>query len=74
VVAINQLIPLINFSHKILNKMVCNSMFSDIVRINLPRLIMFTLHSPESHIKPLNATCAHWQPEDIILALKRESL
>lgn len=54
---INQLIPLINFSHKILNKIVCNSALAVIVRINSRRLIMFILHLPESHVKPLNTTC-----------------
>lgn len=54
---INQLIPLINFSHKILNKTVCNSALALIVRINSRRLIMFILHLPESHVKPLNTTC-----------------
>lgn len=71
---INQLIPLIHFSHKILNKMVCNSALADIVRINSPRLIIFILRSPESRVKPLNATCVRRQPEGIIPALKRERL
>lgn len=59
---INQLIRLINFSHKILNKMVCNSALVDVVRINWPKLIIFILLWPKSHIKLLNTTCMCRQP------------
>lgn len=59
---INQLIRLINFSHKILNKVVCNSALVRVVRINWPKLIIFILRWPESHIKLLNTTCMCRQP------------